>query len=631
MNTLRRLLRTILAGLVIVVVAVGTGIALRDLRPLDVAGLDAAGRNEIAANGTVQGRLYPGNPEQEAQLVAREDDRLDYVRTVGTSIPWQVDGMDGAYRIPTTPAPTLVLPAREEAYTFEELRELAPETLVQESEGSFLLSENVVALPGATLQVASDTPLTIDLASNADSFVSIVVIGGAFDVSGTASAPVTFASRDAASGAADTRTDDGRAYVRVVGGTANIHHARFSDLGFWSGDTGGLALTGLDASQATADIGAPVDPNAPTTDPGSTDSTGSAADAEDGAPTLSRDQLAPLTAEGAPEPGLVTGELQDVWTTGNAFGLFVSRATGVVVSESRIRASLVDGIVFHRFVTDSSIAATESSGNAVDGVSIARSSSSIDISGLTSAQNGRNGVSFDGRPLADGPSASGTPVTAYGGISVTASTVADNARYGIEVLGGDGVTIADTSVSAGIVGVALNHGARNVEVSRDTLSGQSRQSLALSAGVEEVRIEKNAISSVDTGVHIRNAVAQVSENTFRDVSNHAVTLVGTATGTQVTGNSIAGHGSTPIHDDAVGGHIVGNDVEGWETPPTVASVLSTFLQPLTVIWILLALLLLFTALTGRRRRGIRHPYPERVPLTSLSDGVVSPESLRGAR
>lgn len=617
MSTLRRLLRTILAGVLIVLVAVGAGIVLRDLRPMD-----ATGRNEIAANGTVQGRLYPGNPEQEAQLVAREDDRLDYVRTVGASVPGQVDGVDGPYRIPTTPAATLVLPAREDPYTFDELRELAPETLVQESEESFVLSENVVALPGATLQVATDTPLTINLASNADAFVSIVVIGGTFDVSGTASAPVTFASRDSASGAADTRTDDGRAYVRVIGGTANIHHARFSDLGFWSGDTGGLALTGLDASPAlTPDAGTPVDPAA-------ADST---SDAEGGAPTLSPDQLQPPADDAVPETGLVTGELEDVWATGNAFGLFVSRAEHLAVSGSRIRDSLVDGIVFHRLVTDSSIATTESSGNAVDGVSVERSSSSIDISGLTSVQNGRNGISFDGRPLADGPSASGTPVTGYGGFSVTGSTVADNARYGVEVQGGDGVTITDTSVSAGIVGIALNHGARNVEVSGDTLSGQSRQSIALAAGVDQMRIEQNAISSVDTGVHVRNAVAQVSGNTFRDVSNHAVTLVGTVTGTQVTGNTIAGHGSTPVFDDALGGHVSGNDLDGWETPPTVASVLSTFLQPLTVIWILLALLLLFTALTGHRRHGIRHPYPERVPLTSLSDGVASPESLRGAR
>jgi hypothetical protein len=55
-------------------------------------------------------------------------------------------------------------------------------------------------------------------------------------------------------------------------------------------------------------------------------------------------------------------------------------------------------------------------------------------------------------------------------------------------------------------------------------------------------------------------------------------------------------------------------------------------QPLTVIWLLLALLLLVTALTrsGPQFGTIRHPYAERVPLTSLSRGIVSRESIGGA-
>ncbi|WP_448004670.1 right-handed parallel beta-helix repeat-containing protein [Agromyces bauzanensis] len=612
MSALGRFLRTLAFGVLIVAVAIGGGILFRDVRQVE----DAFGRNEIAANGTVQGRLYPGDPQREAELVSGEAARLDYVRTVGSSIPWHVDGIDGPYRVPTAPASTLVLPARETPYTFEDLRELAPETLVERPDGSFLLSEHVVVLSGAVLDVTSESPLTINMASSADSFVSLVAIGGTLKMTGTEAAPVTVASRDTASGAPDEQTADGRAYVRVIGGTAELSHARFSDLGFWSGNTGGLSLTGVEDSSQDLAADAPLTPS----------------EVEGGgAPTLTPEELEPLLADDQPEPGPVTASLHDVWTTGNAFGLFVSRATEVTVTDSRIHNSLIDGVVFHRFVTASTLEATQSIGNAVDGVVIDRSSSSIQLSDVTSSDNGRNGISVDGQPLADGPSAAGTPVAAYGDVHVGRSTVADNARYGIEVSGGDGMTIADTHVAAGTVGIALNHGARNVEVTGNTLENQERQSIALRQGVEDVRIEGNAISSVDTGVHVRNAAATVSQNSFADVSNHAVTLVGTATGTQVSGNTIVGHGSTPVYDDAIGGHITGNDVEGWETPPTVASVLSTFFQPLTIIWVALGLLLLFTALTGHRRRGIRHPYADRIPLTELSEGVVSPETLRGAR
>jgi len=609
MNAFRRFVRTFALGVLIVLVALGAGILLRDMEPID-----ASGRNEIAANGTVQGRLYPGDPQREAELVENEAARLDYIRTVGSTLSWQVETIEGPYRVPTSPAPTLVLPGRDEPYTFDELREFAPDTLVEQPDGAFLLSEHVVALPGAVLDLSTESPLTIGLASSGDSFVSIVSLGGTFTVTGTEAAPVTFASRDTASGAPDTQTADGRAYVRVMGGRAELSHVRFSDLGFWSGNTGGLSLTGLEDSTNDLLANAPVAPS----------------DAE-GAPTLTPEELEPLLADDQPEPGPVTATLDHVTSTGNAFGLFVSRATEVTVSGSRIEGSLVDGLVFHRYVTASTVEATETIGNAVDGVAIDRSSSSIGLIGVTSSGNGRNGISFDGQPLADGPSAGGTPVAAYGNLRVDGSTVADNVRYGIEISGGEGIAISGNQVSASTVGIALNHGARDVEVSGNTLEGQERQSIAVRQGVEDARIEGNDISSVDTGVHIRDAAAAVSQNTFAEVSNHAVTLVGKAPGTQVTDNTIAGHGSTPVYDNAVGGRIAGNDVEEWETPPTVKSVLSTFLQPLTIVWLALALLLLFTALTGHRRRGIRHPYADRVPLTELSDGVMSPETLRGTR
>ncbi|WP_159602248.1 right-handed parallel beta-helix repeat-containing protein [Agromyces humi] len=654
MSTVRRFLATTLVGAMIVVAAVAVGIHAKQTEVVE-----AAGRNEIAANGNVQGRLYPGDPEREAALVTSEQERLAFVRTVGSSAGWQLDGLHGPYRIPTAPVSTLVLPLREAPYTFADLLVIAPDTLVQQADGSFLLSEHVVVLPGATLDLRADAPLKVVLASSADSFASLVSLGGVLNIAGTEAAPVSIASRDTSSGTTDVNTADGRAYVRVLGGSTTITHADFSDLGFWSGNTGGLALTGVEdaaaeapiapeaadegmnevadeASDEASDEAATEDSDEAATEASEegsdevSDGTPAEAASESAAPTLSGKELAAITADDLPDTGLVTGTLQNVTTTGNAFGLFVSRATGVTIADSRVSGSLVDGVVFHRFVQNSAIRTSEIVDNAVDGVAIARSSSSVRIEDVTSSGNGRNGISFDGRPLADGPSAIGTTVSAYGDVHVVGGQIAGNARYGVEITGGAVAEITGIAFSSNLVGVLLNHDARNVDVTGNTFEGERRQSVALRGGVQDTRITDNTISSVSTGVHVENSAAAVTGNTFTGIGNHAVTLVGTATGARVTGNTISGNGTTAIHDDDASGAVVGrNDVEGWKTAPTVVSVLRSVFQPLTIVWVALGLLLLITALSGRRRRGIRHPYADRLPLTALSRGVVSPDTLRG--
>ncbi len=59
---------------------------------------------------------------------------------------------------------------------------------------------------------------------------------------------------------ADTRVNDGRAYVRVIGGELRMSHAQVEYLGFWSGSTGGLALTGSDRTTLDADVTTPTPP-----------------------------------------------------------------------------------------------------------------------------------------------------------------------------------------------------------------------------------------------------------------------------------------------------------------------------------------------------------------------------------
>jgi hypothetical protein len=569
------------------------------------------GRNEIAANGTVQGRLYPGDPDAEAELVELEAERVGFVRSIAETVPWRVPGSDGAYRVPTTPRSTLVLPAREAPYTLDDLRAFAPDTFVDEGEGRYLLSEHVVVLPGARFSLTGESPITIEMQSDVEGFASFVSIGADLEIVGTEDAPVTFTSRAGGPGASDTDTSDGRAYVRVIGGSVDVRHARFADLGFWSGNTGGFSLTGLDA--ATGADGLPE--------------LAAPADGPDGATILPPEQLEALASDEG-DPGRVTGSLQHVESDGNAFGLFVSRATGFAVSDSNVQGALVDGIVLHRHVTDTSVSSTTSTGNAVDGMAVERSSSRIDLTGLVVEHNGRNGISIDARPLADGPSAQGTDVSASSEIGLTDSTVTGNARYGVEVNGGQEITVAGSTIAGNEVGLVLDHRARAVEVTENEFEDQ-RRAIAVRRDVEEARLVGNEITTADTGVHVRSSSVLIEDNRIAEVSNHAVTVVGSAEGTRVHGNEIGGYGTTAIHVDGSGARISGNDTEAWAPPVTTSSVLQTLSQPLSVIWVALGLLLLFTALTGHNRRGTRNPYAERVPLTALSRGIVPADQLKG--
>jgi hypothetical protein len=548
------------------------------LTSADRSDTTAAGRNEIASNGNVQGRIYPGDPDTEASLVQSENDRL--IDVSSAAMARRGTDLLIPFRLPTGATTTLVLPARGTDYTLADLITLAPDTLKKQPGGSYLLTENIVVNTGATLDLRSDTELRLQLSSTPDAFVSIVALGGTLSIEGTLASPVSIASVDPTTGLRDGTTDDGRAYVRVVGGHASFSHIDFSHLGFWSGNTGGVALTGTSGDEET---------------------------------------------------DLVTADIDNISVDSDAFGLFVSRAAHVTIRDSQIHDSLVDGVVFHRFVTDSSITRTTSEGNAVDGFTLGRSS--VDVS-ITASDNGRNGLSLDGRPLADGPSALGTPVDVYGDNSVTRASLINNKRYGIEVSGGRDITVTSSTFKGNDIGIVLSHGADTVVISGATFRAQTRQAVAVRDTVVGATIRDTTISGGETGVYIRNADATVVSSRITNVSRHGITLIGDTPGVRITGNTIAGYGPAALWTaGATGGVVTDNDLLGWRPAPTVASVLQSLFQPLTVVWLLLGILLIVTALTrrGGQYGAFRDPYAERVPLTSLSKGIVSRESIEDPR
>lgn len=581
--------------------------------------LDALGRNEIASNGNVQGVLYPGNPASEARLVEQEDERLVYVRTISAAARWRVEGLEGPYRIRTGPSYTLVLPARTEAYTVPDLLTLAPNAFRLQDNGSYLLSESIAVLAGATLSLASpdvSKALDLRLESGAESFVSLVALGGSLALDGSETSRVSVTSWDSTIAAPDSSTVDGRAYIRVIGGHASFAYSDVSNLGFWSGNTGGLSLTGTDAVGTFSD-------EQPTP--------AEAQAAASGARLLPDAELATLSQESAQDYSVVTAGIENLRVTNNAFGLFVTNARDIAVRDTSITGSLVDGLVLHRFVSNATISRTTSASNAVDGFSIGRSTKGISLEGVQARANGRNGISLDGRPLADGPNAVGTAVDAYGSSQVAGGSFERNARYGIEVIGGSGLTIQNNRLGANEVGIVVNAGAKGVRITGNTLDGHSRQSIAVRDAESSADVSGNSITGGNTGIYVRDAGAAVTGNTMKGISNHGITLLGDVRDTTVTGNYVGGDGSMAIwSEQSVGGTLGENDVLGWVPAYTVERAVRSVFQPLTFIWFVLALLLVVTAIARGKHaeRIIRSPYADRVPLTSLSRGVVTLDDIR---
>lgn len=576
---------------------------------------------------------YGGDPQREAELVAQEDRRLIDVDLVasGTMFP----GLDVSlpFRVAGEPVSTLVLPARDSAYTENDLLSLAPQSFVATGTGEYLLSEHVVVLEGATLDLRRPGGLVIKLASQDNGFVSIVIDGGNLVIDGTPTDPVTFQGWDAQRSQPDTSTADGRAYVRVMGGYASITNASFSDLGFWSGLTGGLSLTGTTLASTlglTGDgqreipeayLAAPADSQ--TVEPGKPLVVDGTATGETG---VGLTQGTGLYSNG------VTAWLSGIKVTRDAYGLFVSDATSIELQNSKFTENLVDGVVFHREVLDSHITGVVSSSNGGDGFKVTRGSQGVLLDTVVASNNKGNGITIDAAPLAEGPSATGQPVVSYGGHSVLNSKVTDNGHYGIQVLGGDGITLRRNTITGSDFGIMVGKASQNAAVEENRVNGFAKQGIAFKDG-SQGKVWGNLISGGDIAIFARDSTVDVSRNTIEGVSSHGVTMVGDTSGSTIAQNLISGHGNSPI--DTVRGKGVSvsdsNKTTAWVYENITERVLRVITKPMTMLWTALALLLLLTAFKGFRYRGsgFGNPYRDRTPLVELSRGIVDPSTVPG--
>jgi parallel beta-helix repeat protein len=587
----------------------------------------AAGAHDAGAPGqgeTVRGAAYPGDPALESLLIAGEERRLIDVRAIANAAGWTNLNQGRPYRLVTGPTYTLVLIAREAPYTLDDLIELAPSTFVRQPDGAYLLRENIVVEQGATLRLGSEDGLVLRMNSTESSFVSIVTLGGSLEILGTPSKPAEVSSWDSIAGVPDQETSDGRSYIRVTGGHANLSNVQFHHLGFWSGATGGVSLTGTDVPEVLSDN---REDNLVVEEP-------------DENPKVYGTELIPAGDETgfAVQPDLdgfshASAVIRSVSSHDNAFGLFVTSADGLEITDSRFEDNLVDGLVLHRYVANSIIRNSVASRNGVDGFSLTRATTAVVLDRVTAERNGRNGITLEGGPLAEGPSATGTPVGSYGNNEVSNSSALDNGRYGIDVIGGSRFILDGNTVTGHDMGIVVSNDVDTVVIRDNIVEDSVREGIALRNHVTNATVQGNSVVGGEIGIYLRDATGLIDRNLVEEVTNHGITLIGTSGSSVVSNNEVSGSGPSGI--DVARAHEVtldGNDSTGWQATKPLDVILRGIFQPLTVLWVSLGLLLVITAVTSIRHRkhgkhGIRHPYAERKPLSAFSAGVVSPESL----
>jgi hypothetical protein len=593
----------------------------------------------------------------EASAVVAEDRRLIEIRAVAGTAKSGGTEWKSPFRLATGSGYTLVLTPRTAPYTVTDLLSLAPSTFLLQSDGSYLLLENIYVERGATLQLSHPGGLKLRMASNADGFVSIVTFGGNLVMTGTADARMTVTSWDPRTAQPMTDPTHGRAYIRAIGGTFTMSYVDVVDLGFWSGRTGGIGLTGT-TRPATGSTSGPTTytgahgksaqkvqklqkTTAPATSPDSSSLGSNGVTSQPAGPLSTPDSQFSV-------PGLsyVSTQVDHDTITGNAFGLFLSGATGIVISDTQVTGSLIAGVVLHRFATQAVIQHVDASHNDGDGFIISRAAQQVQITNSTAYYNAGNGFTVNGQPISVGPSASGEPMGAYGNNTIGTSTSQGNGHYGIEVLGGLNIGLNDNTIVGNLMGIVIRKGAQKVTISGNKLTQQDRQGISIRDGVQAVTVNDNIIDGAATGVYIRNATADIAGNTIRGASTHGVTLIGSDAGSLVNGNTISGIGPGAIDTNRERGKVdtSGNQTAGWFNTTTLWIRIKALIRPLTIVWMCLFALIMFFTVKGHRTRtgkGKRHerrraktalgahPYADQSTLTDVvvlerqSNGLMS--------
>ncbi|GAA2133176.1 right-handed parallel beta-helix repeat-containing protein [Actinomadura napierensis] len=616
----------------------------------------------LAGGGTYAYRVYsqqdgglpavddvsPNAARQQSTLVDQEDLRVMQIRAKQES---DLAGGGAAAQQARNPqvlasanGRTLMLPQRSQPYYVSELAKIAGQDFQKQSDGSYLLSVNIMVAAGGKLILQSSTgPLTIRMRSVPGAFTSIVSAGGTVKINGSAQNPVRITSWNDDTNKPDTQVADGRSYIRAIGGSFDMKYTQVSNLGFWSGRTGGVALTGSDRPDSSAELADPGPAHRVTLPDGQNETTQG---------DRQRVEVTPAGAAGkggtfeVPAASLVSGTIDNSSFDGDAYGVFVTASNQVQITNTAIKNSLVNGVLLHRFAKNATLENTTVTASRGDGFVLSRGTEGVHVTNCTSNDNGGNGFTLNGEPLAEGPSASGEAITSFGNNLVSSSVARNNKRYGVELLGGTAVAVQNSQITGGDMGIVAREKGTRIQIAGNQIKGFARQGIVVRDGMAAATVSGNVVSGGKTALYIRNANGTFNGNTVQSAHRHGITLRGNVNGSVITGNTLSGAGTSVMELDGATGKYqnANNNIKGWHKTAGFTTWLKRIFKPLNVIW---GGVFLLVAISMFRSRGTRlrigslgsHPYASQdkleerpVRLLRRADTVPSQDGQRvGAR
>jgi parallel beta helix pectate lyase-like protein len=506
----------------------------------------------------------PGFDPKQAQLVASLDEGLyaAVAKIAPGTAPHDV----------TIPGelPTVVLPSRSTPYDLSSLTSAG--AITKQSDGTLLMQKSVLVGTGAQLRLTAPGS-TLRMSSGPQGFATLIAFKGTMVLEGNDGQPLSITSWDPTKNAPDTEPSDGRAFIRSVGGRMDLRAVNTTDLGFWSGRTGGVAWTGSAAEPAT-------------------------------------------------------GSARGIKFTGNHYGLFSDRTKGLLVNGAEITNSVMDGVAVNHDSTGTELWNVTSSQNQRNGIAVARGANNISMRSVKATGNTRNGIFVDGTPPAQGPNAGGGTTAHATGFTVDGSTVSGNAEHGILINGADKAELTRNTVTANQDGIIVRGVTQGTALRENRISSPGGFAVAIRDGSTDAVVDKNIISNAVTAVQVDNAIGKISGNEISGMTMHAVSIIGNANGSSIVDNRWAGRGPSAIDLTRIGAgslvDISGNDESGWIVDKDNVKYLISFVtnHPLILLWCLILVFPLAGRIYFSRRRKRmapgQHPYKAVAAVSSTS-------------
>ncbi|MCZ2822539.1 right-handed parallel beta-helix repeat-containing protein [Modestobacter sp. VKM Ac-2977] len=302
----------------------------------------------------------------------------------------------------------------------------------------------------------------------------------------------------------------------------------------------------------------------------------------------------------------VTGAILDSTFRDNHYGAFASQAEELTVTGSDFSDNAVDGLSLHRSTAQTVIEDSTARGNGRHGFSADQGSESVTYTDVTAEKNAAYGVFFSGTPLSDGRSAGGTSLRSYGQVQVDGGVFRQNGKAGLRVVDGDDVTITGTRIADNRDGIVLVGTSAPTEVVGSTVSGDHRFGITVTGGAAAVT--GNKVSGSETAIRVRDAAVDVVDNKVREATAHAISVVGASAGSTVEENTIGGRGPSGLDvyrvAEGVSIDLAANDVGGWTRDRDNWTYWSTFIpnHPMLLLWVLVLGVPVLLGVRARRAR-----------------------------